>query len=68
MEITKLSVLSLIATNYLFNWFYRVREEKIRCQEHMPIILQSENIEDHLLEKAKTSQETTKNEQVSIDS
>ena len=34
----------------------------------MPIILQSENIEDHLLEKAKTSQETTKNEQVSIDS
>ena len=61
-------VLSLIATNYLFNWYYRVKPEKVRCQEHIPIILQSEDVEDHLLEKVKSSQETPKNEQVCIDS
>ena len=60
-------VLSLIATNYLFNWYYRVKPEKVRCQEHIPIILQSEDVEDHLLEKVKSSQETPKNEQVCID-
>ena len=53
---------------YLLNWYYRVNPEKVRCQEHIPIILQSEDVEDHLLEKVKSSQETPKNEQVSIDS
>jgi len=41
----------------------RVKPEKVRCQEHIPIILQSEDVEDHLLEKVKSSQETPKNEQ-----
>lgn len=51
---------SLVNTsaNYL-----RVKPEKVRCQEHIPIILQSEDVEDHLLEKVKSSQETPKNEQ-----
>jgi len=49
---------SLVNTsaNYL-----RVVEQKIKCEEHNPIILQSENIDDHLLEKINSNEGPTKN-------
>jgi len=53
---------SLVNTsaNYL-----RVMEQTIKCEEHTPIILNTEHIDDQLLEKVNDIQETKENEKLS---
>ena len=40
-------------------------EQTIKCEEHTPIILNTEHIDDQLLEKVKDIQETNEKETIS---